>query len=152
MTCFYIRVRKKACCIDRLHILPVGSPCPISPQTHLKGINAKTTYFGLFFQGKFQISSIKMKGYLAKLKDFSPKLKVSEILFFLMPQNRWKKSLTYLCQQKETSITSFVLISYNPRLLMNACIVRASRIYYICTIALLLPTVIVQLNLIAFVT
>ena len=32
-----------------------------------------------------------MKGYFAKLKDFSPELKVSEILLFLMPQNRWKK-------------------------------------------------------------
>ena len=33
-----------------------------------------------------------MKGYFAKLKDFSPKLKVLEILLFLMPQNRWKKA------------------------------------------------------------
>ena len=33
-----------------------------------------------------------MKGYFAKLKDFSPKLKVSEILLFLMPQNRLKKA------------------------------------------------------------
>ena len=38
---------------------------------------------------------MKMKGFFAKLKDFSPKLKVSEILLFLKPQNRWKKSLFY---------------------------------------------------------
>ena len=42
---------------------------------------------GFFFLtlGKSQIS--KMKGYFAILKDFSPKLKFSEILF-LKPQNR----------------------------------------------------------------
>ena len=33
-----------------------------------------------------------MKGFFAKLKDFSLKLKVSEILLFLKPQNRWKKA------------------------------------------------------------
>ena len=33
-----------------------------------------------------------MKGFFAKLKDFSPKLKVSEILLFLKPQNRWEKA------------------------------------------------------------
>ena len=33
-----------------------------------------------------------MKGFFAKLKDFSPKLKVSEILLFLKPQNRWKEA------------------------------------------------------------
>ena len=32
-----------------------------------------------------------MKGFFAKLKDFSPKLKVSEILLSSKPQNRWKK-------------------------------------------------------------
>ena len=31
-----------------------------------------------------------MKGFFAKLKDFSPKLKVIEIQF-LEPQTRWKK-------------------------------------------------------------
>ena len=35
---------------------------------------------------------MKMKGFFAKLKDFSPKLKVSEILLFLKPQNRWKEA------------------------------------------------------------
>ena len=35
-----------------------------------------------------------MKGFFAKLKDFSPKLKVSEIMLFLKPQNRWKKAWT----------------------------------------------------------
>ena len=34
-----------------------------------------------------------MKGFFAKLKDFYPKLKVSEILLFLKPQNRWKKGV-----------------------------------------------------------
>ena len=34
-----------------------------------------------------------MKAFLAKFKDFSPKLKVSEILLFLKPQNRRKESL-----------------------------------------------------------
>ena len=33
-----------------------------------------------------------MKGFFSKLKDFSPKLKVSEILFFSKSQNRWKKA------------------------------------------------------------
>ena len=33
-----------------------------------------------------------MKELFAKLKDFSPKLKVFEILLFLKPQNRWKKA------------------------------------------------------------
>ena len=39
-----------------------------------------------------------MKGFFAKLKDFSPKLKVSEILLLLMPQNRWKKACLYRSQ------------------------------------------------------
>ena len=35
---------------------------------------------------------MKIKGFFAKLKDFFPKLNVSEILLFSMPQNRWKKA------------------------------------------------------------
>jgi len=53
----------------------------------LKGFSQKTGFFFLT-QEKIQISPIKMKGFFAKLKDFSPKLKVSEILLFLKPQNR----------------------------------------------------------------
>ena len=34
-----------------------------------------------------------MKGFFAKLKDFSSKLKVSEILLSLKSQNRWKKPI-----------------------------------------------------------
>ena len=35
-----------------------------------------------------------MKEFFLKLKDFSPKLKVSEILLCLKPQNRLNKSLS----------------------------------------------------------
>ena len=37
-----------------------------------------------------------MKGFFAKLKDFSPKLKVSEILLCLLQQHRWKKPVVYV--------------------------------------------------------
>ena len=44
-----------------------------------------------------------MKGFFAKLKDFSPKLKNSEILLFLKSQNRWKKAYpSIFCFASET--------------------------------------------------
>ena len=44
-----------------------------------------------------------MKGLFAKLKYFSPKLKVLEILLFLKPQNQWKKPALESIASKELS-------------------------------------------------
>ena len=56
---------------------------------------------------------MKMKGFFPKLKDLSPKLKVSEILLCLKPQNRWKKAWSktslYFVQQVDQDMASPVL-------------------------------------------
>ena len=58
--------------------------------SNLKGFSPKTRIF-LLNSREIPNFPIKMKGFSTKLKDFSPKFKVSEILLLLKPQNRWKK-------------------------------------------------------------
>ena len=56
-----------------------------------------------------------MKGFFAKIKDFSPKLKVLEILLFLKPQNRWKKSLGWkCCENNGTVVHGFYALGPSP--------------------------------------
>ena len=56
-----------------------------------------------------------MKVFFAKLKDFPPKLKVSENLLFLKPQNRWEKAwgtayrLNFMCTPRTQGYYVFLL-------------------------------------------
>ena len=54
-----------------------------------------------------------MKGILSELKDFSPKLKVSEILLCLKPQNRQKNTLSYAPSRRTLYNVVYVYIQGN---------------------------------------
>ena len=53
-----------------------------------------------------------MKGFFAKLKDFSPKLKVSKILLFSMLQNRWKKAWIFKSKKLSERTSSLPLVDW----------------------------------------
>ena len=88
---FELKQEEHLSCLDRarlFHRFSLNSRQSKSKKFSKHKGFCQTTGFFIFTQGKFQISPIKMKGFFAKLKDFSPKLKVSEIMLLLKLQNR----------------------------------------------------------------